>query len=333
MPILLVWEQGFARVRVKPYVQGWVSRAVIRKLETETRVMLPNYLVVGLAVVMLAGSPVFGGELLRWVDDAGVTHFARSMESVPEKYRKQITPETVRAERQPKAQMEQRQNPASRLQELAVNGGRVAKLNAYEVPFEAYEGDAQRVIVSVTFNGAVTVPMLIDTGAPGVMISPKVANRLGLFGNDEGMVVTAAGGIGGQVPAVRTFLDTVQIGGAKDTFIPATITDSISPSFEGLIGMVFMSKYSFKIDPVRNVVVFEEVQPDPRAPGGRSERWWRNQFKELHALRAAWEQYAAQGGADAPIRAFAQRQVAEADKLLNKLDRHASLHSVPQPWR
>lgn len=284
-----------------------------------------NYLGVVMALVVLTGSAAFGGELLRWVDDAGVTHFARSLESVPEKYRKQIKPEPVRAERQPSAQLEQQRSPSSRIP--------VTKLNTYEVPFEAYEGDAQRVIVSVTFNGSVTVPMLIDTGAPGVMISTRVANRLGLFGNDEGMVVTAAAGIGGQVPAVRTFLDTVQVGGAKDAFIPATITDSISPSFEGLIGMVFMSKYSFKIDSVRNVVVFEEVQPDPRAPGGRSERWWRNQYKELHALRAAWEQYVSHGDADDQVRTLARNQVAEADKLLSKLDRYAGLHAVPHPWR
>lgn len=292
-----------------------------------------NYLGVVVALVVLTGAAAFGGELLRWVDDAGVTHFARSLESVPEKYRKQVKPETVRVERQPSAQLEQQRSPSLHLPESAARGGRITKLNTYEIPFDAYEGDAQRVIVSVTFNGSVTVPMLIDTGAPGVMISQKVANRLGLFGNDEGMVVTAAGGIGGQVPAIRTFLDTVQVGGAKDTFIPATITDSISPSFEGLIGMVFMSKYSFKIDSVRNVVVFEEVQPDPRAPGGRSERWWRSQFKELHALRAAWEQYASHGDADDQVRTFAHNQVAEADKLLSKLDRYAGLHAVPHPWR
>ena len=295
--------------------------------------MVSHRLGVVMALVVSIGAVAFGGELLRWVDDAGVTHFARSLDSVPEKYRKQIKPDTVRAERQPNVQAEQRLKASALMPEPTVGGGRTTKLNTYEVPFEAYEGDAQRVIVSVTFNGSVTVPMLIDTGAPGVMISPKVANRLGLFSNDEGMVVTAAAGIGGQVPAVRTFLDTVQVGGAKDTFIPATITDSISQSFEGLIGMVFMSKYSFKIDSVRNVVVFEEVQPDPRAPGGRSERWWRNQFKELHALRAAWEQYASYGSADDEAHALARNQVAEADKLLSKLDRYASMHAVPQPWR
>jgi clan AA aspartic protease (TIGR02281 family) len=274
-----------------------------------------------------------GGDLLRWVDDAGITHFARSLESVPQKYRDQVKPEKVRTENTPKAASEQRSSVNPRTPNAVAVGGEKPAPSVYEVPFEDYEGEAQRVIVSVTFNGSVTVPMLIDTGAPDVMISPKVAKRLGLFGNDEGMVVTAAGGIGGKVPAVRTFLDTVQVGGAKDTFIPATITESISESFEGLIGMVFMSKYSFKIDSAKKMVIFEEVQPDSRAPGGRNERWWRSQFKELRALHDAWEEYSSRKDLDDQDRAFARSQVNEAEKLLSKLDRHASLYSVPHPWR
>ncbi len=283
--------------------------------------------------LLLSSSPVLGGDLLRWVDDAGVTHFARSLESVPQKYRDQVKPKQARAEHMPNAGSEQRSGSSVRPSGTATAGGEKSMSSIYEVPFEAYEGDAQRVIVSVTFNGSVTVPMLLDTGAPGVMISPKVAKRLGLFGGEEGMVVTAAGGIGGKVPAVRTFIETVQVGGAQDIFIPATITESISDSFEGLIGMVFMSKYSFKIDSVKNVVVFEEIQPDPRAPGGRHERWWRSQFKELRALHDAWEEHASRKDLDDQGRAFARSQVTEAEKLLSRLDRHASLYSVPHPWR
>ncbi|MBX3331568.1 MAG: aspartyl protease family protein [Nitrospira sp.] len=278
-------------------------------------------------------SPVLAGELLRWVDDSGVTHFARSLEAVPKKYRSQVKLEKSNTESVLKSASNQPPSPNGRLQDGTVPGGGKSKLHVYEVPFEAYEGDAQRVIVSVTFNGTVTVPMAIDTGAPGLIISPRVAKRLGLFENGEGMVLTAAGGIGGKAPAVRTFLDTVQVGDAKDTFIPDTITDSISESFEGLIGMVFMSKYSFKIDSVKQVVIFEEAQPDPQAPGGRHERWWRSQFKELHVLHDAWELYSSGKDLDDQERDFARRQVTEAEKLLSKLDRYAGLNSVPHPWR
>jgi len=81
------------------------------------------------------------------------------------------------------------------------------------------------------------------------------------------------------------------------------------------------------------VVVFEELSPDPNSPGGRNERWWRGLFKEFHSLRAAWKHYASQGGVTPQAREFASRQVGEVDKLLSKLDRHASQNSVPQTWR
>lgn len=295
--------------------------------------MFTAFLRVLVMTILSVCSPVLAGELLRWVDDSGVTHFARSLEAVPKKYQSRVKLEKSTVESAPKSASNQPPSPNARLQDGAIPGGGKSELHVYEVPFEAYEGDAQRVIVSVTFNGTVTVPMAIDTGAPGLIISPRVAKRLGLFGNDEGMVLTAAGGIGGKAPAVRTFLDTVQVGDAKDTFIPATITESISESFEGLIGMVFMSKYSFKIDSVKQVVIFEEVQPDPHAPGGHHERWWRSQFKELHALHDAWEQYSSGKDLDDQERDFARRQVTEAEKLLSKLGRYASLNSVPHPWR
>lgn len=291
--------------------------------------MFSAFICVLIMTVLSVCSPALAGELLQWVDDSGVTHFGRSLESVPKQYRDRVKPEKSNMEIVPKSASGQGLNLHAHPQGEVVPGRAKPKLNEFAVPFEAYEGDAQRVIVSVTFNGSVTVPMAIDTGAPGLLISPKVAKKLGLFGNDEGMVLTAAGGIGGTVPAMRTFLDTVQVGGAKDTFIPATITDSVSGSFEGLIGMVFMSKYSFKIDSVKQVVIFEEVSPDPNAPGGRNERWWRSQFKELHALRDEWEKRSLDG----QVRDFALRQVKEAEKLLGKLNQQASQNFVPQTWR
>ena len=280
-------------------------------------------------------SSVCAEEFVQWTDETGTVHFSDSLENVPAKYRSR-----AKQEKYKEANVLRRSGasvsppaPNNRILEKMLDSWGDKKLSTYEVPFEAYEGNAQRVIVSVTFNDSVTVPMAIDTGAPGLIISPQVAKKLGLFGRDDGMVVTAAAGLGGTVPAVRTFLDKVQVGGAQDTFIPATITPSVSRSFEGLIGMVFMSKYTFKIDSEKQVVIFEEVRSDPNAPGGRSERWWRGQFKELQVLRAAWQKYASDPQKGPHQRDFGGRQVTEADKLLSKLERYASEYGVPQNWR
>ena len=290
-----------------------------------------------LVMILLSFLPsAFAGDVVQWTDEKGMQHFSDSLDNVPAKYRGQVKVEKFKEEKSPKRSYPEGTRAGSDsqiLQSMLENWGEKPKLNSFEVPFEAYEGTAQRVIVSVTFNDSVTVPMIVDTGAPGLLISSKLAKKLGLFGNDEGMVLTRAGGIGGSTPAIRTFIDKVQVGGAKDSFIPATITPSMSPSWEGLIGMDFMSKYSFKIDSVKQVIVFEELSPDPNSPGGHNERWWRGLFKELQSLRAAWKTHALQGKGNNQQKEFGGRQEKEADKLLSRLDRYASEHSVPQSWR
>ncbi|SPP63466.1 aspartyl protease family protein [Nitrospira lenta] len=283
---------------------------------------------------------LFAGDLVQWTDEKGMVHFSDSLDNVPQKFRHHAKQDKFK-DKNPQRSSVNSAGGLSSADALILGSMLEAreqppKLNSFEVPFEAYEGTAQRVIVSVKFNDSVTAPMAIDTGAPGVLISPKLAGQLGIYGSDEGKVLIQAGGIGGSVPALLTFLDKIQVGEARDSFIPATVTRSISGSFEGLLGMHFMSKYSFKIDSVRQVVIFEEIPANSNWPGGRPERWWRDRFKELNSVRAAWKRlvpqeqlWQAQYG---PSR-FASRQVMEVDKLLEKLDRYASQNSVPQNWR
>ncbi|MCS6293573.1 MAG: aspartyl protease family protein [Nitrospira sp.] len=286
--------------------------------------------------LVLSPCSMFAGDLVQWTDEKGMIHFSDSLDNVPEKFRSQTKQEKFKEEKRPErthAKVDCSGSEGRVLQSMLETWGKKPALAIHEVPFQAYEGTARRVIVPVTFNGFVTVPMAIDTGAPGLIISPKVAKTLGLATNEDGKVLSVTGGIGGRVFAVRTFIDKVQVGGATDSFIPATVAPSISTSFEGLIGMDFMSKYSFKIDPTKQVVVFEELAANSDWPGGHDERWWRSLFKEFHALRDDWDRATYQRNANRQFKEFAGRQVKEADKLLCKLERHANDHFVPQDWR
>jgi hypothetical protein len=223
--------------------------------------------------------------------------------------------------------------------------GEKPKLSRYEIPFEAYEGTAKRIIISVTFNDFVTAPMALDTGSPGMMISPKLAKKLGVFSGDEGTLVIEAGGIGGSVPAILTIIDKVQVGGASDSFIPTTVARSISGSFEGLIGMDFMAKYSITVDHKKKVLVFEELPPDPNSPGGHDEQWWRNTFQEFNNFRDYLRKYeeavdkrimTTPFGGDGRYDSFKKAiewQSTQADKLLGKLEHYAGENYVPREWR
>ena len=180
---------------------------------------------------------------------------------------------------------------------------------------------------------------------PGTIISVPLATKLGLFDEDHGRLLISTGGIGGSAPAVRSIIDTVEVGGAVNTFVPITIIKPISDSFDGLLGMDFFSNYSVTIDTKRNVVIFEELPIDPEHPGGHDKEWWTTLFKEFSTSRARWKAYGESldkkirdsmqsiGNEDAERKKFAEDQYREADKLFDKLNRYAQEHSVPMHWK
>jgi hypothetical protein len=187
--------------------------------------------------------------------------------------------------------------------------------------------------------------MAIDTGAPGTVISESLAKKLGLFGGDQGRLLIKAGGIGGTTPAIRTIIDSIKVGGAYSRFVPTTVISKMSDSFEGLLGLDFVSNYNVTIDARRNVVVFEELPDDAEHPGGHDREWWSSLFREFGQYSAGWKAYResldkeirnsliSQGGEAREAKAFADHQYREAEKLLDKLNRYATEHAVPMHWR
>ncbi len=294
-----------------------------------------------MAFLIMLSHKVFAGDFYKWVDDSGNTHFTDSLSDVPAKYLRQV--EEHEYEKRPsKSTVKSLSGSTNLLRRQAGPGQSNGKLKHYEIKYRAYEGAARRIIVPVTFNGSVTAPMALDTGAPGLSISRKLADKLGLFDNDEGKLETFAGGIGGSVPAVRTIIDTVNIGGAQDKFISANIFPSISSSFEGLIGMDFMSRFSIKIDTRRHLLILEELPPKPNMYAGHDEAWWRINYYHFGQMRSSWKKIrddlktssaAGKGSGNPEFKKYAEKQYQEADKLYRKLDRYANYNSVPTHWR
>jgi hypothetical protein len=279
----------------------------------------------------------------KWTDENGNLHFSDSFQNVPEKYRDQIEKKVfvddARSSSEPLVKARQVKLPASNEESKKKTAKR------FEVPYKPYEGSAKRVIISVVLNDSVTAPMAIDTGAPETVISAKLAEKLGLFNEDQGRLVVRAGGIGGTTPAIRSIIDSIHAGGAKAEFIPTTVIHSISDSFEGLLGLDFVSNYSMTIDSKRMMVVFEELPGNPDQPGGHDKEWWTNHFMEFADSRSKWKAYGEAlekkihdsmqsiGNEDLKKKAFADFQYKEAEKLLDKLGRYASENSVPTEWR
>ncbi len=279
------------------------------------------------------GLGVIAGELYQWTDENGVTHLADTLDDIPAKYRDQcktsVTPASVP---KPAAAVVPATAPVAPAPAPAAPAP-ASGFKTFEVPYEN-EGSNRRVIIPVTFNDSTTVPMALDTGSPGLVICFELALKLGLFSKGYGNLIVATGGVGGVAAAISTITDSISVEGARDVFVPTTVTSRLSPKFEGLIGMDFLSGYTVSIDTTRQVVVFQEKPANPDWHGGHDEAWWRKTFKDFRETRDRW-----QGQLDAldpnllykPTLLVYEAQ--EAQQLLLKLHQHASDVGVPQDWR
>lgn len=204
----------------------------------------------------------------------------------------------------------------------------------------SYAGSGRRIIVPVTFNNMVTVPMLLDTGASGMHISFRLAEKLGIFDNDKAKLMHAVMGVGGPAPAIFTILDSISVAGIEYDFAPTTVSFRNFGDFEGLLGMDFMSNYSIHIDTKKHKVIFEELPRSPDMPGGHDEMWWRTSFHNFKLMKNAWGRYkndyfrtSNYTETQKKTGELINEQYEEADKLFNRLNVYASEHAVPLEWR
>lgn len=231
------------------------------------------------------------------------------------------------------------------------NEGEGSRSRKYEVPYEPIAGGSRRIVVQLTINNSLTVPMALDTGATGMLISAGLAKKLGVLENSDGKLLSVIRGIGGTSVGIITIIDSVQVGQVKDSFIPTTIaaTSFEGEGFEGLVGMDFMSQYSIEIDAKKHELVFEKLPPKKDMPGGHDEEWWRNTFHQFASVRSEWKKlrdHLRSLGDDTvtekegghiydvkSLRLFVDHQCSEADKLMSRLHSYAVDNVVPMEWR
>jgi predicted aspartyl protease len=102
-----------------------------------------------------------------------------------------------------------------------------------------------KVIVAVTFNNSVAANLLLDTGASRTMISTRIARDLRLHSTGSGVGY----GIGGYVTVSTARMESVKMGEVEMRDLPVMIHDfSPDPSYEGLLGFDFLSRFHMSLD-------------------------------------------------------------------------------------
>ena len=287
----------------------------------------------------------------QWTDEEGTVHFSEVPSDVPPRHRNQAEAHSFEKRGTPDSQIPSKPAPKNRHRPAPDFDSPATEDLAprrYAIPYTDSEGSARRVIIDVTFNDRITVPMVFDTGAFETLIFPALAKKLGVYDRDQPKLTVRSGGIGGSAPAIRTIIDSMRVRNFRSDFVPVKVIKKLSNAFEGIIGLDFISDYDIRIDPKKKVVIFEEIVTEGKRYGGRDELWWRRYFMEFGNYRSDWKRLENEFKktlSEQSIRFNSEKDQIkkwislsdyfhqEAEKLFNRLNRHATINSVPMHWR
>ena len=303
------------------------------------RLILFSILIAGLS---LSITSIATGKIYRWVDENGRLHFSDSPRNIPEEkrgaskeYKLNSSSLTITSESGNSPASEKSTSPTKK----------PAPEGTISIPYTAKEGSANRIIIDISFNGSRPVPIMVDTGSPGLIITSSLASDLGLFDQDGSQLLVLISGIGGRQIAARTIIDKLAIGGITEKFVPAHIVPDMSDAYQGLIGMDILSSYTLTIDSINKRLIAKAVPQVKDLPGGRSQAWWQTTFREFGYYSNLWKDQAELiGKTDSPyyrlatseverLKSFIQHQQNESQNLYNRLERYARWQSVPKHWR
>jgi len=108
------------------------------------------------------------------------------------------------------------------------------------------------VIVPVTFNGALTANLVLDTGATVTVVSRRIASNLAL----RTLGASKVGTVGGVITVPLARLGSLKVGEAEVHDLVVSIHDfSADPRIEGLLGLDFLKHFHVSLDARRRLLI------------------------------------------------------------------------------
>jgi clan AA aspartic protease (TIGR02281 family) len=115
-------------------------------------------------------------------------------------------------------------------------------------------GDGTSWMVLATINGRTRGLFLLDTGASYCVIAPAFARELGVPPTGSFATVHTANGAV-RAPVVR--LRSLDLSGTKAHDVQAIVHDAVGPQLDGVIGLNFLNRYRYSVDPERRELELE----------------------------------------------------------------------------
>ena len=115
-------------------------------------------------------------------------------------------------------------------------------------------GDGTSWTVQATINGRAQGLFLLDTGASYCVIAPDLARTLALPPTGSFATVHTANGPV-RAPVVR--LRLLELGTTRAQDVQAIVHDAVGPQLDGVIGLNFLNRYRYAVDPRRRELELE----------------------------------------------------------------------------
>jgi aspartyl protease family protein len=111
-------------------------------------------------------------------------------------------------------------------------------------------GDGGGWLVEATVNGRERGTFLLDTGATFCVVGPRLAKALRLRGDEVIKMRTANGVV--EAPVVE--LQSLTVGQSQAREVRAVVHEAVDAPLDGVIGLNFLNRFSYSIDPQRRVL-------------------------------------------------------------------------------
>lgn len=139
------------------------------------------------------------------------------------------------------------------------------KLIRQEKEFEPKEvsfspDDSGHIAVSALLNKKIRASLVLDTGASIVLLSHRIAEKLGRKILNKGQTIKVQMADGRQVEAKYIILNSVSVEGleAKDVGAAVLADDNNMDMQDGLLGMSFLNRFNFQIDMINKKFILKK---------------------------------------------------------------------------
>lgn len=185
------------------------------------------------AVAGLAPSPLWA-QIYRWVDGAGVPHYADGLDAIPERYRAGAAPLSLRNRPAPPADPDSQPGPRT------PPGGTIIRYSP-----------GKQIVADVWINGGTSARLILDTGADRTLISHRVLAAAGVSVS-RAVATGQLVGVTGTDRLPFVMIDSFEVGGVRLGRMPVGAYDVADT--DGLLGRDVLDRFNVAIDSAQGIV-------------------------------------------------------------------------------